>query len=131
MGINEKDRLKFFTYVILAMGIWVLGTWLFFFEIGHHSLWSDELITAQMVTQKSQSEIWKSFDDLAPYYSLVKSWSSFFGTSEAGLRSFSAFSAVFAVTMILVLGPLEWGLGYRGSLASSLIFILSPMMLYY
>lgn len=114
---------------------------LFLFRIGQHPFWSDELLTAEIVVHQSQSEIWNPRHPgmegggirgcMVPYYSAAKIWCSTLGSSEAGLRSLSAVSALVALAMILALGPSFWGLGRRASLVAAVLFTLSPMMLWY
>lgn len=127
---------------MVSFGLLLVASWLFFFRIGYHSLWVDELLTAGVVIHESQAEIWEphhyptvegkfGYGALIPYFSLVKVWCSIFGSSEAGLRSLSACSAMVALVMILVWGPHVWMLGYKASLTAAAIFVLSPMMLWY
>jgi len=114
---------------------------IFFCRLGYHSLWSDELVTAEKVIHQSQAEIWNPrhanmegkavLGCMVPYYSLLKLWSSVAGASEAGLRSFSAASAIAAMALILRFGPGSWGLGPSTSLVAATLFLLSPMMLWY
>ncbi len=129
-------------YPGVATGVWLLAAFLFFFRIGHHSYWMDELQTAEMIGHCTQSQIWNpstgsdseqflTFGFLVPYYSAAKAWSGVFGTSEAAVRSLSAAGALIALAMILWLGPERWGLGRRASLLSGILFALSPMMLWY
>lgn len=135
-------HLKFSKYSAVALCLMFGATGLFFHRLGQHSLWSDELQTAEVAAHISQSEIWNPTDPnrteqysargfLAPYYSAVKAWCAVFGPREAGLRSLSAFSALLAMVMILVLGPDYWGLGRKASAAAAALFASSPMMLWY
>jgi hypothetical protein len=137
-----KDPLKPSFYRIGAILVFLVAAILFFFRIGQHSLWSDELQTAHVIHQCSQSDLWnpknpEQFDEyfaygfLAPYYSATKIWTAIFGNSEAGLRSLSAVSALIALAMILCLGPTVWGFSREASLAAGAVFALSPMMLWY
>jgi hypothetical protein len=124
----------------LSLAVLLIAMGLFFYRLDHASLWSDELVSAQTAIQDSQWKIWTAehpnlhrsmLGCLAPYYSLLRFWSGIWGTSEAGLRSLSAFCALLALGMILFLGPRAWGLDARATLAAGGIFALSPMMLWY
>lgn len=147
-GVDEMsmDSTKIYepsrrTYRVLAIAICMAGAFLFFYRIGQHSFWSDELVTAEMITHESQAEIWHPrhpnmegqavYGCLVPYYSIAKLWASIFGNSEAGIRSFSAASALVALILLLVAGPSRLGLGYRRTLVSATLFLLSPMLLWY
>ena len=126
----------------LSLAIFVLAAFLFFFRIGHHSFWGDELQTAGLAAQLSQSELWNSTDPtsmdeifawgfLVPYYSIIKIWVSVFGSSESGFRSLSATSALVGLAMILGLGERVWNLSRRTTLIAAALYALSPMMLWY
>lgn len=127
----------------IASVLLLLGAFsLFFFRIGHHSFWGDELQTAEITAHRSQAELWNpsnpvpieehfAFGFLAPYYSASRLWCSLFGSSEAGLRSLSAAGAWAALAMILIMGPSLGGISRRASFVAGALFALSPMMLWY
>ena len=134
--------MKLSKYTIASISLLLGAFFLFFFRIGYHSFWGDELQSAEMVAHLTQTEIWNPSNPnrteqhsehgfLAPYYSAAKIWCSVFGSSEAGLRSLSAACSVLALAMILAMGPSLWGLGHRASLVAGMLFALSPMMLWY
>ncbi len=137
-----QDKLEPSAYSRIALVLLVGASCLFLFRIGRHSLWGDELQTAEMVVHLTQAEIWNPSNSnrteqcsehgfLAPYYAAAKIWCSAFGSSEAGLRSLSAAASILALAMILAMGPSFWGLGHRASLVAGALFALSPMMLWY
>lgn len=139
---EDVPRVKASHYPLLALGVWLLAAFLFFFRIGHHSYWMDELQTAERIAHRTQAQIWAAEEDpqseqhysvgfLVTYYSVAKAWASVFGHSEGAVRSLSAVSALVALAMILALGPERWRLGRRASLVAGGIFALSPMMLWY
>lgn len=125
-----------------ALFLFIAATVLFFFRIGQHSFWGDELQTAGLTFHLSHADLWmpehpETMDEpfsrgfLAPYYSIAKIWTSVFGRDEAGFRSLSAVSALVALAMILLWGPRIWGLSFRTTFLAGSLFALSPMMLWY
>lgn len=117
--------------VVLIVLILLLAAILRFNRLGAQSLWADEGNSAVMVGRSWGQIALHAANDIHPplYYWLLKLWASFAGTSEAGLRSFSA-----AIGVLLVLGTIGLGMRMGGALlglTAGLIAALSPLEVYY
>ncbi|MFA7301267.1 MAG: hypothetical protein WC069_03090 [Candidatus Shapirobacteria bacterium] len=91
----------------------------------NQSLWLDEAISANVVKNYSYQNIITKFSpsDFHPplYYLTLKSWSSVFGFSQIGLRSFSVFCSLLTIILVYL---------YFG-FCPSLLLSLNPLCLYY
>lgn len=103
-----------------------------FYGLGAKSLWLDETVSARLAVRGPafilQTTISK--DAHPPFYYLALwAWSSVFGTSEAGLRSFSAACGVAAVVVFYFFTRKLTG--ERIALLSSAVFALSGYGIFY
>ncbi|MGC8779522.1 MAG: glycosyltransferase family 39 protein, partial [Anaerolineae bacterium] len=117
--------------VLLVVLILLLAAVIRFNRLGAQSLWADEGNSALMVGRSWAAIALHAANDIHPplYYWLLKLWTGVAGTSEAGLRSFSALLGV-----LLVLGTIGLGMRLGGALlglTAGLIAALSPPEVYY
>jgi uncharacterized membrane protein len=125
MTFNKKQ------IVLTSFIIFCLNLCLKLIDIGNSSFWYDEIISCNDTLLdfghiKHEAE----WDKNPPFYHyLLWIWSKFFGISEIGLRSMSAFfSALTGVVLFILTTRLFNGLT---GLFVSLIFILHPYLFYY
>jgi mannosyltransferase len=117
--------------VLLVVLILLLAAVLRFNRLDAQSLWADEGNSAAMAGRSPGQIALHAANDIHPplYYWLLKLWTGFAGTSEAGLRSLSALLGV-----LLVLGTIGLGMRMGGALlglVAGLIAALSPLEVYY
>ncbi len=78
------------------------------FAIDHDSLWFDEAVTCQSFRASALDLITgRVMPDLGNpplYFVLARAWSTLFGDSEAGLRSFPAFCGILTVPFLAMVG---------------------------
>lgn len=100
------------------------------FRVGHESLWLDEGFTFERVTAPSLSDVILHPDVHPPLYALLlRFWIRIVGTSEAGLRSFSA---VLGVLAVLAAHRLALRLfDRRTALATAVLIALNTFQLHY
>ncbi len=92
------------------------------------SIWFDEAFTAYIVRFNFADIAHYTGNDMHPplYYWLIKVWTSVFGTTEAGFRSFSLVFGV--VTIILGFLLLKKLFGRRSAILGVWLLALSPML---
>lgn len=108
----------------IAASILVLGLVFRLPGLSDRSLWIDELYS-QWFSTRSFAELWRDVPLYEPhppvYYSLLKLWSSVFGSSELGLRSLSliaSLATIFATAVsgrLIRAGPIGDGAGLLGA----------------
>lgn len=129
-GARQFPRSRFPEWLVLA-GLLLLAASLRFDGLGRQSLWADEGNSWGMAVRPLAAIGAAVSADIHPplYYYLLNLWSQAFGTSEAGLRSFSAL-----VGCLLVVVTYYWArrlAGLGAALAAGLLAAASPFALYY
>lgn len=115
----------------LAFLIFILNLSVSLYRIGSSSFWFDEIISVKDTLLdfghiKHESE----WDANPPfYYYLLWIWSKFFGVSEIGIRSFSAFFT--SLCSMLIFLWLRNRTKTQYALVGALIFVFHPYMYYY
>jgi mannosyltransferase len=101
------------------------------FRIDAQSLWYDEGISAHQLTRSFPDIVRAAALDTHPplYYSALKAWSDLVGSSELGLRSFSAAWGVLAVVLAWLIGRRLFG-ALPASVAA-LLLAVAPLAVYY
>jgi mannosyltransferase len=114
---------------LIVAGILVLGLIFRLPGLGDRSLWIDELYS-QWFSSRSFAELWRDVPLYEPhppvYYSLLKLWSSVFGTSELGLRSLSLIASLATILVTAISGRLlKAGAvgGHAGLLGAALLAV--------
>lgn len=117
--------------VLLVILILLLAAVLRFNRLDAQSLWADEGNSAAMVGRSPGQIALHAANDIHPplYYWLLKLWTGFAGTGEAGLRSLSALLGVLLVLVTIGLG-MRVGGALLG-LVAGLIAAVSPLEVYY
>lgn len=120
-----------FVLLILA-GIILAGTVLRFVDIGTESLWVDEIYSYRQAMSSLPMIIANAPSDVHPpvYYALLHYWSLVFGTSEIGLRSFSAVCAVLTIPLMYILGR-DLFASQRIGLYAALLLAVSHFHIHY
>jgi mannosyltransferase len=120
---------------LLTLSI-VLGALLRFYQIGNQSLWLDESLS-NWFSSITIHELWtvlpKTETNPPLYYTILKIWKYFFGTSELGLRSLSAVVSLGCIPLIFIMGRML-GKSANGDLVGSiaaLFFAVSPIQIQY
>jgi mannosyltransferase len=116
----------------LLGGLVVLGALVRFPTLSTQSFWYDEAVTHGIVAHGLGhviSTVPRTESTPPLYYVLVWLWSRVFGTSEAGLRSFSALCGTLTI-------PVVWWLGKRlvserVGLVAGLLSAVSPILFWY
>ncbi len=108
-----------------------LAAGLRFYHLGAQSLWADEGNSATMAARSLSEIATHAAGDIHPplYYWLLHLWTQFAGTSEAGLRSFSATLGVLLVLVTIGIG-MRLG-GAVAGLVAGLLAAVSPLQVYY
>ncbi|MCL4298366.1 MAG: glycosyltransferase family 39 protein [Anaerolineae bacterium] len=111
--------------------ILLLAALLRFYNLSGQSLWADEGNSAALARRGFVEIARRTAFDIHPpfYYWLLKCWTFFFGSSEAGLRSLSVVLGVGLVYIIGVLGT-RW-FGPRVGLMAAFMAAFSPLQIYY
>lgn len=91
---------------VLLLALVIAGAALRFADIGTESLWVDEIYSFRQAPKSVGMIIANASSDVHPpaYYVLLHFWSMIFGTTETGLRSFSALCGIVAIPLMYVLG---------------------------
>ncbi len=116
----------------LLAGVVALGALVRFSTLAQQSFWYDESVTHGIVAHGIGhviSAVPKTESTPPLYYVLVWLWSRVFGTSEAGLRSFSALCGTLTI-------PVLWWLGKRlvserVGLVAALLTAVNPLLFWY
>jgi uncharacterized membrane protein len=99
-----------------------------FAQLGHESLWTDELITLDFVTRWSGLDLLVSLPQAQPhlpvYYLVLDAWIAVAGTSETALRFPSAIFGIAAVVAIYAVGTRL--LDSEVGLLAALLLAVSP-----
>ncbi len=117
---------------LLLAAIVLVGVLVRFTTLGEQSFWLDEAYTHQIVAGSlghAISTVPKTESTPPVYYVLVWLWSRVFGTSEAGLRSFSALCGTLAIPVLYALGRrIASG---RVGLIAALLAAVNPLLFWY
>jgi mannosyltransferase len=134
VGLRKFEIKGSYRY-LLALSI-VLGALLRFYQIGSQSLWLDESFS-NWFSSITIHELWtvlpKTETNPPLYYTILKIWKYFFGTSELGLRSLSAVVSLGCIPLIFIMGRFL-GKSANGDLVGSiaaLFFAVSPIQIQY
>jgi len=125
-------NLKKHAWLLVLILIIVLATILRLWGIEHESYWLDETISIRQAQQENYGdtlELIRHDVHLPLYITLLHFWVKLFGISEFSGRMLSL---LFGVTAVLVCYLLAKELFNRNvALVSSLLFAISPIMIYY
>jgi mannosyltransferase len=103
-----------------------------FAALGHKSFWLDEAYTVEIVRHSFSGVlhgVWRTESTPPLYYLLAWLWTHVFGTSEAGIRSFSALVSTATVPLVYLAGR---ELGSRGiGLGAALFIACNPFAVWY
>jgi mannosyltransferase len=120
--------------VLLAL-ILLIAAFLRFYRLDSSSLWSDEGNTWALLDRSFAQIAQSAAADIHPpgYYWLLKLWSSGFGASAWGMRSFSAVAGILLVYVTYRLGRhLAVGQAFSGvALVAALLAAVNPLQIYY
>jgi len=116
--------------IILLIAVALRVYWL-----GGSSLWSDEGNTWALIGRSFEQIAWNTAADIHPpgYYWALKVWTSVFGATVVGMRSFSAACGVALVYVIYAIGRrLDWYSTMRtAGLLAAFIAAINPFQIYY
>jgi 4-amino-4-deoxy-L-arabinose transferase-like glycosyltransferase len=123
------SRLPLLVLVLLAFALRV-------HRLEVQSLWYDEAVTAQVVSQGVAELTRWTAEDIQPplYYYAVSAWTRLQGRGEWALRFPSAFAGVLTVPALWVLARRLFGRGPDGRIAAlvaALLAAISPLYVYY
>jgi hypothetical protein len=114
-GIQKKSQLKSFVQQHLlafaCMLIILFAAILRFHDLGHESLWLDEVIMAR-ITRQDMGTVLQELQatDRSPVYVILSTVTTqLFGETEAGFRALSALAGIAAVAMIFAVGSELFG----------------------
>lgn len=106
----------------------LIGTGLRFYQLGHESLWTDELLTLEFVTRWSGVDLLVNLPQAQPhlpvYYLLLDAWVAVAGTSETALRAPSAVFGILAILAMYSVGARL--LGHEAGLLAAVLLAVSP-----
>lgn len=116
---------------LIVSGLMLLATVLRWIDIGTESLWVDEIYSYRQALKPIANIIANASADVHPptYYILLRLWVLVFGTSEAALRSCSAFLGVIAVPFMYLLGKRLWNA--RLGLFAAFLLTISHFHIHY
>lgn len=120
---NRSDILLISALVITAFILRMLF-------ISSESFWIDEIMTS-LRSQWGTHEMLRSIaerDHLPLYYLTIQIWAGFFGSGEAGLRSFSALMGAISVIPIYLIGR---RFSRRRALMIGAVACVLPVMIYF
>ncbi len=125
------SRRDFALLTAVLMLLLIVATGVRFYQLAQQSLWSDEGNSAALAGRTLAQISRDAAADIHPplYYWMLHLWAGVAGTSEWGLRSFSALLGV-----LLVLATAELARQWHGEfagLAAALLAALSPFQVYY
>lgn len=119
---------------IALVGVVALGAATRFVRLGHQSFDFDELQTLHLVQHSFDgmlSTLWQSSESTPPVFYVVEwVWSRIFGTSEAGLRSFSALAGTLTVAVAYAVGRTMLR-SRAGGLVVALLTAVAPVLVWY
>ena len=133
--VSRKHSSRLETLLLIA--ILVVATWLRAYNLDGSSLWSDEGNTWALLSRSFGQIARDAAADIHPpgYYWLLKVWTSIFGTSVNGMRSFSVLAGVAVVFVVYGIGKrLDAYESARISwlaLLAALLAALNPLQIYY
>lgn len=110
----------------------VLGAYLRFINLGHHSLWADELATAKVANADLDAGFWQlARNDVHPpgYYLLLNLWCRVFGDTEVSLRTPSVIAGVALIGLCYHLANKIWGRG--AAHIAAWLSCVSPFFIHY
>ncbi len=120
--------------------ILLLATGLRFYRIDAQSFWNDEGNSARLSERSVELIIEGTASDVHPplYYLILRGWRELVGDSEFGLRSFSAFSGVILVALVvplvrkpLPLDALTSHTTSRAAILAAFALAINPALIYY
>lgn len=120
---------KDWKFLVAACGILILAGALRLYHIGTQELWIDESISYHIVTSPNGREVALRESTPPLYFIFLRAWISLAGTTEAGLRSFSALCGVLFIAALIAAGRALFNTSvglWSGSFAA-----VSPIHIYY
>ena len=114
---------------ICIVGILAFGVLLRFLLLSEQSLWFDEAFTYSLVSKDLATALAAEKNNPPLYVVLLHFWTQFFGLSEAGLRSFSAFASSITLLLMIPVGGLF--VSRKALPVLVLLLALSSFHLYY
>lgn len=131
-SLGAERRNLFLAHRLSALTMWALPTlvtWaLCFYRIGTRQMWQDESST-WWATQLPRADFLRLLGHvdivLAPYYALMRAWTSCLGDSEAALRAPSALAMGSCAGLVAALGARLGGQGV--GLCAGLVFAAVPL----
>ncbi len=109
----------------------VLGAGLRFTSLPARSFWRDEAVTVELI-RRSFGEMLTTIPDREGtpplYYTLAWGWTQLFGSSEAGLRSFSALVGTATVVVVYAIG--RELVSRRVAATGALLAAVSPLLVW-
>jgi len=120
-------------FLVSAVLLIVLAIGLRAYNIGHPSLWNDELFSRYYADLFGLKYLWTtglSREDSPPlYYMALAGWMRLFGTSEAAMRSLSMVASVLALPLVYLIGKELFD--RRRGLIAALVMALSPLQIHF
>jgi hypothetical protein len=112
---------KFVARWLLPLAVTLLATGVRFYRLDAQSYWNDEGNSLRLAERGVSAILTSAAADIHPpgYYLLLKAWHTLLGSTEFGLRSFSALAGVVLVAVVYQLGQ-RWFSPCTGTLAALL-----------
>jgi 4-amino-4-deoxy-L-arabinose transferase-like glycosyltransferase len=124
-GLIERPGLLLCGLMLLALVLRLIG-------IDRIALWNDELFS-RYYPETGLGFMWSTGFTMEPtpplYYTLAAWWTGLFGTTEFGIRSFSAIASVASIPLIYWLG--RELVGNVCGLVAAVLMALAPTNIYY
>jgi 4-amino-4-deoxy-L-arabinose transferase-like glycosyltransferase len=124
-GLIERPGLLLCGLMLLALVLRLIG-------IDRIALWNDELFS-RYYPETGLGFMWSTGFTMEPtpplYYTLAAWWTGLFGTTEFGIRSFSAIASVAAIPLIYWLG--RELVGNVCGVVAAVLMALAPTNIYY
>ena len=118
--------------VLLLAGLTAIAAAIRFSTLGRQSLWHDEAVTASLV-RLPFDELWRALpeSETAPplYYVLAWIWTRVFGSSDIGLRSFSALVGTLVVPAAYLAARSL--ISRRAGIVVAALAAVSPLLVWY
>lgn len=119
---NLKSGVASYKRYLLLLGILLLATFLYLYEIGEESLWTDEFYSIE-----DAKLVPDHLNNIRPvYYILLRVW-MLFGENDSWLRMLSVPFALGSIILIYLIGKRL--LGTYAGLVSALLLTLSPVFI--
>ena len=127
-GIFSREHNGSHRWWIAVAALTAIGAILRFVAIDSQSFYYDEAVTAKLLEASFSDLFWgvaKDYGNPPLYWICCKVWSLFFGSSEVGLRSFSAVCGVATIPLLAILGLQV--LGPKTGLLAAGLLVIAPL----